>query len=189
MLPLIPVIPTCRIHKVAIEQNIQSPHASFRAEQVSVERQAGISSEDNSPWYPRFVAALFPWSLDVHVVALVVVMRIEIRIKIVRMEMKKDKENRTHEFHRKPTDTAEIRIWRHFRWSAWPCNSVKIEIKFCLECMLCFPCAQIMLRQMHRTNLSVSIEAKYHWVSWLSYENYSQLSRKRTPSGIEKSVR
>ena len=69
---------------------------------------------------------------------------------------------------------AEIRNWRHFRWSAevrtdvtsvgqwkyvfdvtssgqrsspWSCNSVRVEIKFLLKCKLRFPCAQFMLRQ------------------------------------------
>ena len=36
-----------------------------------------------------------------------------------------------------------IRIWRHFRIgqcsSPWPCNSVKLEMKFHLECKLNFP--------------------------------------------------
>ena len=45
------------------------------------------------------------------------------------------------------------------RSSLWTCNSVKVQIKFHLECKLCFPCAQFMLRQMHWSNLSVSIEA------------------------------
>ena len=56
-------------------------------------------------------------------------------------------------------DTAEIRIWRHFHWS-WPCNSMKVDIKFHLECKLRFPFAQLLLRQIHLTNLSVSIDAK-----------------------------
>ena len=46
---------------------------------------------------------------------------------------------------------------------------VKVEIKFHLECRLHFPCAQLMLRQMHWTNASKSIEAKY-WVSWVSFD-------------------
>ena len=46
------------------------------------------------------------------------------------------------------------------------CNSVKIVIKFLVQCKLRFLCAQLIFRQMHSTNLSVSIEAKY-WVSWL----------------------
>ena len=44
-------------------------------------------------------------------------------------------------------------------------NSVKDKMKFHHECELCFPSAEFMLRQMHRTNLSETIEAKY-WVSW-----------------------
>ena len=40
-------------------------------------------------------------------------------------------------------------------------KSVKVEIKFHLECKLHFPSAQLMLRQMHCTNVSESIEAKY----------------------------
>ena len=37
----------------------------------------------------------------------------------------------------------------------------KVEMKFLLEHDLLFSCAQFMLRQMHRTNSSVSAEAKY----------------------------
>ena len=33
-------------------------------------------------------------------------------------------------------------------------NSVKVEIKFHLECKLHFPCTQLLLRQMHLTNVS-----------------------------------
>ena len=47
--------------------------------------------------------------------------------------------------------------------------SVKVEIKFHLECKLHFPGAELRLRQMHLTNLSESIEAKY-CVSWLSFD-------------------
>ena len=43
-------------------------------------------------------------------------------------------------------------------------NSVKGEMKIHLECKLHFPSAQLMLWQMHLTNVSESIEAKY-WVS------------------------
>ena len=40
----------------------------------------------------------------------------------------------------------------------WTCiNPVKIEIKFHIDCKLCFPCTQFMLRQMHWTN-QVGIE-------------------------------
>ena len=39
-------------------------------------------------------------------------------------------------------------------------RSVEAEIKFHLKCKLHFPCAQLMLRQMHLTNVSESIEAK-----------------------------
>ena len=56
------------------------------------------------------------------------------------------------------------------RSSPWPCNAVKVEMKFHLECKLHFPCAQLMLWQMHWTNLSASIEYKY-WVSWLRLTN------------------
>ena len=38
-------------------------------------------------------------------------------------------------------------------------ESVKVEQKFHLECKLRFPCAQLMLRQMHRTDVSLSIKA------------------------------
>ena len=47
------------------------------------------------------------------------------------------------------------------RSSPWTCNSVKAEIKFHLECKLHFPNPQLMLRQMHLTNLSESMEAKF----------------------------
>ena len=47
------------------------------------------------------------------------------------------------------------------RSSLSTCNSVKVEMKFHLECKLHFPSAQLMLRQMHSTNVSESIEAKY----------------------------
>ena len=46
-------------------------------------------------------------------------------------------------------------------------NSVNVEMKCHLKCKLSFSSAQFMLRRMHWTNLSVSIEAEY-WVSWLS---------------------
>ena len=48
------------------------------------------------------------------------------------------------------------------------CDSVKVEITFHFKCKLHFPCAQLMLRQMHLTNLTESIEANY-WVSWPSF--------------------
>ena len=63
--------------------------------------------------------------------------------------------------------TTEIRIWRHFCWSAffamavW--NSVKVDRKVHLECKLRFPCVQFMFRQIYRTYLSGNIEARY-WV-------------------------
>ena len=69
-------------------------------------------------------------------------------------------------------DTAEILIWRHFRWSAFVAMDVQISEsrgKLYLECKVHFACAQRMLRQMHLTNVSESIEAKY-WVSWLSFD-------------------
>ena len=43
----------------------------------------------------------------------------------------------------------------------WTYNSVKVEIKFHLECKLHFLSAQLMLRQMHLTKVVESIEAKY----------------------------
>ena len=55
------------------------------------------------------------------------------------------------------------------RSSPGTCYSVKVEMKFHLECKLYFPGAQLMLRQMHLTNVSESIEAKY-WVSWLRFD-------------------
>ena len=46
------------------------------------------------------------------------------------------------------------------RSSPWTCNSVKVEIKFHLECKLHFPSAQLMLRKciksIQRTHLKVS---------------------------------
>ena len=77
--------------------------------------------------------------------------------------------------------SAEISIQRHFRWSAeityltslpwsWTCDSVKVEIKLHVECKLHFPCAQLMLRQMHSTNLSESIDAKYLFIFWLRFD-------------------
>ena len=54
------------------------------------------------------------------------------------------------------------------RSSPWTCNSVKVEIKFHLECKLHFPSAQLMLRQMHLRKVFESIETKY-CVSWLSF--------------------
>ena len=53
--------------------------------------------------------------------------------------------------------------------SPWTCNSVKVEIKFHLECKLHFPSVQLILRQIHLTKVFESIEAKY-WVSWLSFD-------------------
>ena len=55
------------------------------------------------------------------------------------------------------------------RSSSWTGNSVEVEMKLHLECKLHLPCAQLTLRQMHRTNVSESIEAKC-WVSWLSFD-------------------
>ena len=52
-------------------------------------------------------------------------------------------------------------------------SHVNVEVKFHLECKLCFPCAQFMLFQMHWTNLSVSIEATY-WVPWLSFDRTAE---------------
>ena len=46
-------------------------------------------------------------------------------------------------------------------------HSVNVEITFHLECKLCFPWAQLMLRQILWPKLSVSADAKY-WVSWPS---------------------
>ena len=40
------------------------------------------------------------------------------------------------------------------RLSPWPCNSVKFQMKFHLECKLHFPSAQLMLRQMLSTKVS-----------------------------------
>ena len=47
------------------------------------------------------------------------------------------------------------------RSSPWPYNSVEVEMKFHLECKIHFPSSQLMLRKMHSTNVSESIEAKY----------------------------
>ena len=48
----------------------------------------------------------------------------------------------------------------------WRCDSVRVEIKFQLECKLHFPSAQLI---MHLTIVYESIEATY-WVSWLSFD-------------------
>ena len=47
--------------------------------------------------------------------------------------------------------------------------TAKVGINVLLECKLHCPSAQLMLRRLHSTNLSESIEAKY-WVSWLSFD-------------------
>ena len=47
------------------------------------------------------------------------------------------------------------------RSSPWPFGSVTVEMKFHSDCKLHFTCAQFRLRQMHSTNVSVSIEVKY----------------------------
>ena len=65
-------------------------------------------------------------------------------------------------------DTAEIFIFIGQRSSPRPCNMVEMDIKFHLECML-RSCAQRMLRKMHSTDVSISIEAKY-LISWLSLD-------------------
>ena len=71
---------------------------------------------------------------------------------------------RAHHWQEQVSDTQLVSVCRHGH-----INSLKVELKFQLECKLCFPCAQSILRQMQWTNLSVSIEAKY-WVSWPSLE-------------------
>ena len=47
-------------------------------------------------------------------------------------------------------------VWRHRQChdTPWPRDSVKVEVKFPLECNFCFPCVHFMLRQMHRLELS-----------------------------------
>ena len=64
--------------------------------------------------------------------------------------------------------------------SPWTCKLSESRDKFHLECKLHFPSAQLILRQMHLTTVSASIEVKY-WVSWLvlmltsvktSYQNW-----------------
>ena len=52
------------------------------------------------------------------------------------------------------------------RSSPWPCNSVKVEIKFHLKCKLHFLCAHLLLRLK---NVSESFEAK-DWVSWPRFD-------------------
>ena len=44
------------------------------------------------------------------------------------------------------------------RSSPWTCNSVKVKVKFQVKCKLHFPSAQVMLRQMHLTDASESID-------------------------------
>ena len=55
------------------------------------------------------------------------------------------------------------------RSSPWMCKLSESRDKFHLECKLHFPSAQLILRRMHLTTVSASIEAKY-WVSWLSFD-------------------
>ena len=55
------------------------------------------------------------------------------------------------------------------RSSPWTCKLTESRYKFHLECKLHFPSAQLMLRQIHLTNVSESIEATY-WVSWLRFD-------------------
>ena len=62
------------------------------------------------------------------------------------------------------TSLPLVSVRRHGR-----ANSVNVEIKFHLEFKLRFPSAQLMLRQMHLTNVSESIKAKC-WVSWLGFD-------------------
>ena len=50
----------------------------------------------------------------------------------------------------------------------------KLSRNFTSSASPCFLRAQFILRQMHWTNLSVSIEAKY-WVSWLSFDVYERV--------------
>ena len=45
------------------------------------------------------------------------------------------------------------------------CNSVKDEIKFHLECQLHFPSAQLMLRQMHLTNICETLNKRGYRLS------------------------
>ena len=70
-------------------------------------------------------------------------------------------------------DTAEIRIWRHSavgqRSSPWPCKLGQSRDKISCQVQAPFPCAQLVLRQMHWTWLSGSMDAKY-WFSWLSLD-------------------
>ena len=59
---------------------------------------------------------------------------------------------------------ALVSVRRHGR-----VNSLKVEIKFHLECKLHFPSAQLMWRQVCLAKVSESIEDKY-WVSWRSFD-------------------
>ena len=54
------------------------------------------------------------------------------------------------------TSLPLVSVRRHGR-----VNSVKVEIKFHLECKFHFPSAQLMLRRMHLTKVFESIEATY----------------------------
>ena len=49
------------------------------------------------------------------------------------------------------------------------CNSVKVKLKFHLDCKLHFPRARLTVATNALKNVSGSIEAKY-WVSWLSFD-------------------
>ena len=66
--------------------------------------------------------------------------------------------------HRGTTDLTWLPL-ATVRHHGRSCNSVKVEIKFHLECKLHFPCAHLMLQKTHLTNVSESTEARY-WVCW-----------------------
>ena len=63
------------------------------------------------------------------------------------------------------------------RWLPWTCNSVKIEIKFHLECKLYIPCAQLVLRlpMRDRTYLKVSRLSIESWLMKLWRSNMSPI--------------
>ena len=76
--------------------------------------------------------------------------------------------------HCPPLDTAEISIFYRSAFVAMACNSVKVEIKFHLECKLHFLCAQLMLRQLHLTNVSENIEATVRIIELLPFFHVQQ---------------
>ena len=67
-------------------------------------------------------------------------------------------------------DTAEIRIWRHFRWLAFVAMAMQlgeVEINSHLECKLCFSCESIRL-WTNALNLTVRNGVDYRVLRFLT---------------------